>query len=593
MVAWKQALRVGFLMGLLGMGQSVLAETEIVVKNLLGEHAITDPLPLYVELRHAGAPIRGQLEWQNSPTLRQHLSIELTHGARKGVHVAIPLNAWGQEQEGLRRRSASPVLLWRTESGSVRQLEIAYRWVDCLPVVVIGNYQGGFERWRKAQFEVKHFFEAQKVQSDTWSLEPVYWLPRAVPTNYESLLGIPLIILTEGSESLASEQWEALLGWLLAGGHLIVSVGSIGTPLQGTPLAPLLPPIGGRTTLTVPVNSQQGTEPQPIPMIQSSGWSDVIAQVWEGPILVSCSRRVGCGTLTLCFADMQASAWRSWQGYERLINHWCRLLDIPLQNLREPLNKRSLRSPIERGWVARLAGVFALFWVGLYLSWRILRRRRRLIYAPLALVALVGLTLGLTTQMTPALHNQKRSKVKRTLIANQSLPIALEHCFYHALLPAGEYSLQSETEFAMLALECSGGGVSFSVAHGASPTVAFQALRSVEIQMQTTRLLRLPAPVGVSQSASRYTVLNPFDVPMEAVQVVHRKGARITVQGIAPEVAPKATVSGEPMAVPDARQSPPQNGEWLTAILRGLPSPLKPLPDSNQQEPVRLWLRIR
>lgn len=593
MVAWKQALRVGFLMGLLGMAQNVLAETEIVVKNLLGEHAITDPLPLYVELRHAGAPIRGRLEWQNNPSLRHSLPLELVQGARKVVYLAIPLNAWGHEEEWRKARPGTPELLWRTEPGKARKLDVPNRWTNRLPVVVIGTPQGGFEQWRKAQFGLKYSFDHQKVQSGDWSLEPVYWLPHTAPTSYEPLLGIPVIILTEGSESLASEQWEALLGWLLAGGHLIVSVGSIGTPLQGTPLAPLLPPMGERTILTVPTSSKREEAPLRIPIIRSSGWSDAVVQVWEGQTLVACSRRVGCGTLTLCFADMQASAWRAWQGYERLIHQWCRLLDIPLLNLRKPPTKRSLRSPIERRQVVWLTGVFALFWMGLYLSWRILRRRRRLIYAPLALVALVGLTLGLTTRIMPNLHNQKRSEVKRTLLADRHLPIALEHHLHHLLVPVGEYSLRWQTNLSLLALEVSGSGLSVSVAHGSHLSASFQAFSAAEIQMQTTHLLRLPAPVSVVQWDPRYTVVNPFEVPMEAVQVVHRKGAQITVQGIAPEVAPKATLSGEPMVVPKAGQSPPQNGEWLTAILRGLPSPLKPLPDSNQEEPAQLWVRIR
>ncbi len=593
MVSWSHRLRVGLIAGLLGLVQNASAQTEISATNLLGEHAITDPLPIQVELRHAGAPLRGRLEWQNNPNLRYSLPLELAQGARKVAYLAIALNAWGQEEEWRKARPGTPKLLWRTESGKAQKLDVPYRWTNRLPVAVIGTPQGGFEQWRKAQFSLKYSFDHQKVQSGDWSLEPVYWLPRIVPTSYEPLLGIPVIILTEGSEFLATEQWDALFGWLLAGGHLIVSVGSIGTSLQGTPLAPLLPPMGERTILTVPTSSKREEAPLRIPIIRSSGWSDAVAQVWEGQTLVACSRRVGCGTLTLCFADMQTSVWRSWQGYAQLINQWCASIDIPLQNLRKPPSERSLRLRIERKRVAWLAGVFALFWVGLYLSWYLLRRRRRLIYAPLALLGLTGSTLGLITQIMPNLHHQKRSEVKRTLLADRHLPIALEHSHQHLLLPAGAYRLQGEMTYSLLALDRS--GISLlraTLEYGAYPNLSLQAISSLEVQLQTVHLLRLPMPVSVLQSGPRYTVLNPFDIPMEAVQIVHSKNKGTTFQSIASIVAPKASVSGEPTTVPDKGLSPPQEGEWLTAVLRGLRKPLK-TPSEGQEEPVRLWLRIR
>ncbi|MCS7066881.1 MAG: hypothetical protein NZL85_11500, partial [Fimbriimonadales bacterium] len=330
MTNWHSAWLAGLIFGLIGSGGVAHAQTEIRVTNLLGEGAITDPLPVQVELRQRGASTRGVLEWWSEPDLRYRLPVELPAGAHKVVHLALPLNAWHPARGGNGGEFRVPTLLWRSEAGDWCLLEVPFAWNNRLPVVVIGDVQGGFEAWRRATFALEYRFGSQEVRSGDWTLEPIYWSPASVPPEWRALLGIPAIVLVEGSERLLGDQWDALLAWLLAGGHLIVSVGSIGTPLRGTPLAPLLPPLGERVVVDLRQGSspaqtpKQGifgsAEPRPsgslsrsmgegqgvratsqIALIRSPGWDDAIAYVRDGDALIACSRRVGRGTLTLVF----------------------------------------------------------------------------------------------------------------------------------------------------------------------------------------------------------------------------------------------------------------------------------------------------
>ncbi len=595
MVFWKRAIRAGLSLMFIGMGESVSAQTEITITNLLGKQALTDPLPIRVEFRQGSAPTRGVLEWWNEMNLRYRVPIELPAGAYKVVDLALPLNAWSQQGRAIPQQFRFPFLVWRSETGELRMLEVPWDWNKRLPVVVIGNLQGGFEKWRSASFAMDYRFAGQKVSKGDWTLEPIYWSPSSVPTNWNALAGIPVIILTEGSEQLSSEQWDALLAWLLAGGHLIVSVGSIGAPLKSTPLAPLLPPFSARKLLSIPPQQGQSAGSEAIPIIESQGWGDESRAIREGNALLACSRPVGRGTLTLCFGDMNALAWRNWQGYTRLINRWTAQMRLPLFGVRTAFERRSLRNPIERMQVLGATGVFALYWLALFVSWRILRRRRRLVRAPLVVMVLTALASLALVQIVPSTIDQQQNYWKRTLLTANGLPIALEHSHYHLLIPASEARLHWEPEMQVFAMRRQSLlGERVRVEYGAQTEVVLEPFGAMEVQMQMVRVLKLPAPLTIAQNNKQYTVRNSLPYPLRQVQI-RRAGTGAMPAGIfelMSLVPASTTLSAEPRRVRQATELMPDEGEWLTASVEGLPSPVKSRLE-GQEEATTLWVRIR
>ncbi len=619
MVSWQRALSIGLIVGLTGVGEVAHAQTEIKVTNLLGEQALTDPLPVQVELRQRGASTRGTLEWWSESSLRYRLSVELPAGARKVVHLALPLNAWSQPSRRSRGQSFSvPVLVWRSDAGEFRMFDVPFTWSNRLPIVVVGDVQGGFERWRQATFALEYRFNTQEVRSGDWSLEPIYWSPASVPQNWKALLGIPLIILTEGGERLTTEQWDALLAWLLAGGHLIVSVGSIGAPLKGTPLAPLLPPLGERKLIPplpprsalsqgswrggasdspLPLGEGLGVraKPEGIPLLQSPGWSDGFAPMYIGSALVACSRRVGRGTLTLCLGDMTAPAWRDWQGYGTLINQWAGMMNLPLFRIRTPFETRSLRPPLEPKHVMGATAIFALYWLALYLSWRIMRRQRQLIRAPLVLTVLTGLAWLALVRLAPPSVYQAQSHRARILLADSRLPLALEHSRYHLLFPAGEHRLRWEQGVQTLAMRRRTLlSERITVEYGAHTEILFQPFGAAEVQLQMVRPIKLPAPLRVSLQSGRYIVRNSLPYPLSEVQIrrAYARGVEAGVFEIASSLPSGATVSAKPKKVPSPYGFLPDEGEWLATTISDMPAPLK-TPLNGHEEPTTLWVRIR
>jgi hypothetical protein len=575
--------------------QIALAQTEIRVTNLLGKDAITDPLPVRIELRGRGMSTRGVLEWWVDPTVRYRLPVDLPAGSRKEVELALPLDAWRLDRRSSNWMFQLPTLWWRGEGGDWRPVRPPLSWNNRLPVVVIGDAQGGFAQWRRANFALEYRFKGERVRSNDWALEPIYWAPRTVPKDWTLLLGVPLIVLVEGSERLSGEQWDALLAWLLAGGHLIVSVGSIGSPLRGTALAPLLPPLGVREMVSLTIEDARVAPSRPIPLIRSAGWREAALQVRSGDTLVACSRRVGRGMLTLCFADMTAPAWREWDGAETLINQWAGMISLPLFGISTPFESRSQRSPLALQHVLGVAVTFALFWLALYLIWRILRLRRQLIRAPLVLLMLVGLTSLVLVRLVPSATPTARNTGARLLLADQHLPLAIEHSYYSLWLPSGEHRLRWAEGTRLLAMRQHAPlSLRTTVMYETHTEILFQPFGTAEAQVQVVRLLKLPAPIRVQVRNGRYRVQNALPMPLFQVQV--RRGSSPHAGGgafvLSQRIGAGATVEEMPRRVRAFGSVLPREGEWLTAqVLNAPPSLLTPL--NTSEEPTTLWVRIR
>ncbi|MCS7066456.1 MAG: hypothetical protein NZL85_09320, partial [Fimbriimonadales bacterium] len=319
------------------------------------------------------------------------------------------------------------------------------------------------------------------------------------------------------------------------------------------------------------------------------------AYVRDGDALIACSRRVGRGTLTLVFSEMTARSWRTWQGYESLINQWAATLTLPLFGIRTPFEPRSMRPTVSQSQVLGATLVFVAYWLALYLSWRVLRRHRLLIRAPVVLLVLTGLTWLALVRIVPSSVHQVQSHQARILLADRHLPIALEHSHYHLLLPAGEHRVRWEPEVRLLAVRRQ---VLLSdrltVEYGTHTEALFQPFGASEAQLQLVRLLKLPAPISVSLREGRYTVRNSLPYPLYQVQIRRARargvppGAFDLVRGL----ASGATVSAEPRQTSAAYEVLPREGEWLAAMLIDAPSPLR-TPLDGREEPTTLWVRIR
>ncbi|MCS7227286.1 MAG: hypothetical protein NZ821_09880, partial [Gloeomargarita sp. SKYB31] len=147
----------GLMLGL----PSVWAQVEVRVEPLIGKEAITAPVPVRVELRNHGVATRGALEWRLSDDILCLIPIELPPNARKQVELAVPVNAW--QRTASKRRELDPVsdvpkLFWREAGKKGVRLPVPFNLNFHLPLVVIGDVQGGFEAWRRATYTLEYRF---------------------------------------------------------------------------------------------------------------------------------------------------------------------------------------------------------------------------------------------------------------------------------------------------------------------------------------------------------------------------------------------------------------------------------------------------
>ena len=433
-----------------------VAQQEIRVESLIGSEAITAPIPLRVTLSNKGNPTRGTLEWRIADNTRCFIPVELPRGGRKQVELALPVDAWqrarSKKPEKLFR--VEPAFIWREEGKRAQWLPVPFKMNLRLPLIVVGDGQGGFETWRSAAYQLDYKFLGAPVDTaEGWSWTPVYMRPEQLPTNPLTLRGVPVIVLTEGCERLRTEQWDMLIYWALCGGHLIVSVGSLGLPLAQTPLRALAPAPYKRVRLRltrsiIPFSLPPPSEPvvlveaPPLP-----GWHTYRS----GKVLLASSTQLGLGQLTLFWGDLTATAWRRWTSYPRLVSAWTSAPEPPTLKLRQALPPQSDRRFMPTRLMGILGGVLILHAVSLLLLWRILRRLRYLRAAPYALLGLAAMSgVALWLLLSAPEEKEPHSLDAPIEIAHPPLPhrvLLTNHRFtlssgIHTLnLPSGSYWL--------------------------------------------------------------------------------------------------------------------------------------------------------
>jgi hypothetical protein len=372
-------------------------EVQVHVESLIGNEAVTAPVPVRVTLSNKGALTRGTLEWRVKDRTRCFIPIVLPRGGRKQVELAVSVDAWQHTTSKKRKRQffIEPALIWREEGKPDQRLPVPFKMSLRLPLIVVGDGQGGFETWQRATYQLDYKFLGAPVDTaEGWSWTPVYMRPEQLPTNPLTLRGVPIIVLTEGCERLRPEQWDMLIYWSLCGGHLIISVGSLGLPLTQTPLRVLVPAQYKRVRLhlTQPITPFSLPPPRdPVVLVEAHtarGW-----RIYRsGKVVLASSTQLGLGKLTLFWGDLTATAWRRWTGYPLLISAWASTPEPPTLKLRQALPSPANGLPLSLRLMSVLGGVLVFHGVSLLLLWRILRRLKRLRAAPYALLGLAVLT---------------------------------------------------------------------------------------------------------------------------------------------------------------------------------------------------------
>ncbi|MDW8106895.1 MAG: hypothetical protein RMK45_05380, partial [Armatimonadota bacterium] len=384
-------------------------------------------------IRNDGTARRGVLRWEVEMR-RAEVPIELPPNARKEVYLSVPTAA---------------TLAWHEEGRAPRELSVglppqgtAFTETPT-PLLVVGDLVGGFEGWR--------VLTTASGKPSVWT--PSYLRPEAMPEDWTVLLSIPTIVLVEGAERLRATQWEALLAWMLHGGHLVIAAPTPMRVLQATPLRALVPPVQRINVVQlrepIPLLGAQLEPPEsPLLLAQpapTAGWHTYTS----GKVALAQWRSVGKGYLTLFWGDLEASAWRQWR-HRRTFGSY--LLGVP-RELKPP---SAPRTALGRAYSERLrpkvmvatALLFA-YSTWLYALRHILRKRDQLRRAPLyiaALATLVGVALAAVAQADRRAEVDYRSSV----IAEKGLSYRMEIEERAYLLASGTHSITLPPEVKLL-----------------------------------------------------------------------------------------------------------------------------------------------
>lgn len=377
------------------------------------------------------------------------LPLELPPNARKVVYLTLPYDAW-REVNPYRRRdsvaSAPPSQLhWTEPDRRTQPTPLTFTPATELPLLIVGDLQGGFSRWSDARFALNYKFQGLTVDfQQGWRWQPVYLRPEEIPGDFTTLLGAPAIVLVEGAERLRFEQWDALLTWTLCGGHLIVSVSSLPIALERTPLRVLAPPTGERiqTRLQQPIDQLNllQTPPPTKPVALTLAQPDAAwRSQFSGEHLIFSTRRLGEGELTLFWGDLTAEAWRTWLGMPLLASVWLHTPEPPILRLERLLPPPRLSSPLSAQQAGVATAMLIVYIAALYGIRSSLRVQNRLRCAPLFILGLaLSMSAGLSAFFTAA---SAPPPEQRHTITQSGLPLRVELRQQTLNLPGGAHTI--------------------------------------------------------------------------------------------------------------------------------------------------------
>lgn len=228
--------------------------------------------------------------------------IDLPHGARKQIFLYVSLDGYGQSVQ---------VELIDDEERVVDRQNASLRTVsrgDILYAVVTESAYGAVD----LAIETPGTGDGYQIN---WQLDHI-------PPLAEALEGLDVLMFHDvDTGALKVEQLEAIRGWVLAGGHLIVAGGDtwqrttnglqtlLPVELQGTVTVPSLSPLADYLKLPEEALDQETTITQTTPFQDTR----LLASVGEYPLLVRGS--LGAGIIDFFAADPNVEPLRSW-GYK-------------------------------------------------------------------------------------------------------------------------------------------------------------------------------------------------------------------------------------------------------------------------------------
>lgn len=395
---------------LLCMAQGA-AQTTIRARPLLHEDALAYRGAYVVDIEQRGDNRRGTLMVRDVQETLHLYELDLPANARKRLY----LNVATQPPLGSLRRAHAPRLEWQSADGERILIDAPSPLPLQLPVVVVGNLIGGLEMLNQKKGVAISTLAAREPNAQL-PLKVYYWRVRDLPDDWRALLELPILVLTEGSETLTDAQQRALHMWLNVGGTLVIDKSAF-TNWRATPFAALIAP-------TPPATPYQ--------------------ELGQGLVY----RQVGRGLLYLVEGDRRAE--HVGKRLEPALLHITQGATLPSEQLMWDTKRWTERTmpPLQ---FARLEyGLAALIAYGaavwLLSAW--LRRRRQLASVFKLLLGLTLIACAVVVLLAPR-PPQVASVVMRTVFQSDAAP-TLEFSVLLATLAAGKHRLTLPDESLLL-----------------------------------------------------------------------------------------------------------------------------------------------
>lgn len=212
------------------------AQTTIRARPLLHEDALAYRGAYVVDIERRGGDVRGTLIVRDALETQYLYELDLPANARKRLY----LNVATQPPLGSLRRAHAPRLEWQSAAGERVLIDAPSPLPMQLPIVVVGDLIGGLETLNQKQGRAISVL-APTEQNMQLPLKVYYWRVSDLPDDWRALLEVPILVLTEGSETLTDAQQRALHIWLNAGGTLVIDKSAF-TNWRATPFAALIAP---------------------------------------------------------------------------------------------------------------------------------------------------------------------------------------------------------------------------------------------------------------------------------------------------------------------------------------------------------------
>ncbi len=408
-----------------------LAQTLLKARPLLDDEAMAHLAVYRVDIERKGSDTRGALTLE-SGSVRIVEPLDLATGARKRLYFAAPT----QTRSG---RNPYWRLVWTGADGERIVQELPTPLHTRLPVVFVGDSIGGWEGLQQIRLPFGSAL-ANDHKASSPPLHPYYMRPAELPDDWRALVGLPLIVLTDGAERLSDTQWGAIRVWLALGGTLVVSAGSFGAGANLLPLADLTPRLSLRDAPVRPNLGSYAPPREPVRLLRPAtlhGYRVVLGDA-RTPVLLY--RAFGAGNLYLFLGDLNAPAWRGWQHLPAMLQTIVSGSAFPTERIEESLTREKPTPPASR--IARVwwgVGVLGVYFVGVWQLAAWLRRRRRLasVFAPLA-----GITVAACAcVLVAAPHTQSQPLTAYRTLAIASDTLAVEAGSVQGNLQAGAHTI--------------------------------------------------------------------------------------------------------------------------------------------------------